>query len=170
MFSGVSNENTIRYLFELTDFDEALRIVGIASSACKDKKSILYAHHRNTAGSCYYEMNQLIPCRNDYTLTLEIRRSKLSGDDPEMASILANMGNLEYADGNLDEALVYYNQAMEIRTRLGDIAANRLALSYLQIGRVHLQRKMVDEALIMFAKSEALFVRTVGGSRQHMAR
>jgi hypothetical protein len=80
------------------------------------------------------------------------------------------MGNLEYAVDNLPEAMDYYNQAIEIRIRAGDAAANLLAISYLCLSRVYFLQKEYDTAFKILGKSEALFVRTAGAAAPFMAQ
>lgn len=79
------------------------------------------------------------------------------------------MGNVESASENLDEAMTYFNRAVEIREGIGDDAASQLALTYLCIARVYYLQEDFEEASAKLAQSEALFVRTDGSNTQFMA-
>lgn len=80
------------------------------------------------------------------------------------------MGNLEFAWGNMCEAMSYYTRAIDIRTRSGDCAVNLLAISYLCQSRVFFQLKEYDAAYKTLGKSEALFIRTSGAAAPFMAQ
>ncbi len=80
------------------------------------------------------------------------------------------MGNLESAAGDYENAMEYFNRAVKIRLAQGDTAANQLALLYLCIGRVDSLKGDFDKASRNFARSEALFVRTLGAEKHYMAQ
>jgi hypothetical protein len=69
------------YLYEVSNYDEALQIIEIGYTACADKESVLYADLCNTAGVCYTEKNFLSKCRSALETSLRIRRAKLLPKD-----------------------------------------------------------------------------------------
>jgi hypothetical protein len=80
------------------------------------------------------------------------------------------MGNLESTCDNLDEAMDYFNRAVELRLAAGDAAAGLLATTYICVARVHFLKGEYDEAFKISAKSEALFVRTAGADNHFLAK
>lgn len=71
-----------RYIYELGDFDVSKKVVEIAILACENKDSLLYAELRSTAGSLFYDLNQLDNCRQAWDEALRIRESKLPQNSP----------------------------------------------------------------------------------------
>lgn len=158
-----------RYLFEIADYDECLNVIQIACTASNDHTSAAYAHLLNTRASAYYELNRLGPSRQAIESALSIRREVLPENDPEIAISLANLGNVEAAEGNLDEASVLFEQAAAIREHIGDPAATMLALNYLQLGRVFFQKGDYPHAYDLYQRSEGIFNKRVGRNRNFTA-
>src|SRR5271163_95342 len=158
-----------RYLFEIADYDECLNIISIAHSACEDKTSLAFAHLLNTQSTVYYEMHQLGRSRSAIERAYQIRSTKLDPKHPEIAISLANLGNVEAAEGNLDTALELFNEAAEIREHIGEAAAIMLALNYLQIGRVWFWKGGRDKAYQYYQRSEGVFMKRAGRNRQYTA-
>lgn len=158
-----------RYLYEIGDYDTCLKLVNTASAACEDKTSVRYANLRNTAGTCYFDMNRLQDCRRDYEIALAVQESENGHDDVKVSYMLHNMGNLETGCGRYEEAMDYYTKAIAIRTTQGESAAGQLALTNLCIGRLCYFRKEYDEAMKFLASSEELFVQTSGADTYFMA-
>ncbi|RMZ83331.1 hypothetical protein DV737_g1737, partial [Chaetothyriales sp. CBS 132003] len=145
------------YLFEIGEYDECLNMIAIARTAVSDESSFLLSHLLNTEGVAYYELNMLGPSRRALEQCLEIRRSEFGNDHPEVAISLANLGNVECAEGNYDIAYEYLNEAAGIRESLGDEAAVMLGLNYMQIGHVKAQTDDDAAAYAMYQKSEGVF-------------
>lgn len=78
------------------------------------------------------------------------------------SSIRANLGNVESAQGNLEEALELLTQAARIRENIGDDAAVMLALNYLQIGRVYFLKGEYTRAYIEYQRCEGVFLKKAG--------
>jgi tetratricopeptide (TPR) repeat protein len=86
----------------------------------------------------------------------------------KVGAIYHNLGNMETATGNLDEAIDNYQQATEIYMK--HEAASQLALTDLCVGRLYLLQNKYQEARNMVARSEALFVRELGTERGFAAQ
>jgi tetratricopeptide (TPR) repeat protein len=93
----------------------------------------------------------------------------LDKNDALVASSLANLGNVETADENYEEARTLYQQAARIREEIGDSAATMLALTYLQIGRVDTLERKYQDGLKMLQRSESLFNRQTGSRLHYLA-
>lgn len=78
--------NAAWYLFELSNYDTSLQVLEIAMSACRDKDSLQYADLCNTAGTCYYELNQALNARTFYDTVSQIRQNQLAEDDIDSKS------------------------------------------------------------------------------------
>ena len=164
-------DHVLRYLYEIADYDECLNIVEIGCLACDDKESLTYAHLLNTQGSAWYELNKLKLCRDAFEAAIAIREKLLSEDDPEVTISFANLGNVEAAEGNLDEALMWFGKAANIRERVGDKAATLLGLNYLQIGRAYFQKGRSDysRAYDFYQRAEGIFNKRTGRNRNYVA-
>ncbi|RMZ87885.1 hypothetical protein DV736_g4887, partial [Chaetothyriales sp. CBS 134916] len=144
------------YLFEIGEYDECLNLVAIARSAVTDQSSLLFSHLLNTEGVTYYELNMLGPSRLAMEQCLEIRRSELGDDHPEVAISLGNLGNIELAEGNHEVAFECLGEAASIREAMGDEAAVMLGVNYMQIGHVKAQIDDDTAAYAMYQKSEGV--------------
>ena len=102
-------------------------------STCSDRDSILYAHLANTAGSIYFELNDLKKARPHLETVLDIRKRR--DTEEEYSNTLSNMANLLSAEGRIDEALSAFEEAESVRHKLGENGILGLALTSLGIGR-----------------------------------
>ena len=118
----------------------------------------------NTEGTMYYELNYLAKSKAAMETCLDIRNQKLKPKHLERAVVLANLGNVETAEGNYEKALEYLQQAADIREDIGDEAAVLLAVNYMQIGRVYAIQNR-DDAYEMYQKCEAVLNRRVGRNK-----
>ena len=64
-------------MYEVSDYDMCLRLTETAAVACLDTESLQYAALCMTAGSAYYELNQVSECRKKWELSMQIREAKL---------------------------------------------------------------------------------------------
>jgi hypothetical protein len=71
-----------RYLHELGDYDVSGRVLETAISACEDKNSLLYAELRSTAGSHFFDLNQLRQSQSAWNDSLRIRKRILPDTSP----------------------------------------------------------------------------------------
>jgi serine/threonine protein kinase/tetratricopeptide (TPR) repeat protein len=72
-----------------------------------------------TLGIIYNKLGLYDESRELTQKALNKRRQISSGDDPELATDLANMGNLVYNLGDYKKAEQYYREALAIRRRIG---------------------------------------------------
>ncbi|KAH9205993.1 P-loop containing nucleoside triphosphate hydrolase protein, partial [Leptodontidium sp. 2 PMI_412] len=158
------------YLYELGDYTATSLAATIGLQACVDKESLVCAELQLIDGCHHYELNQLAECRKSWEESLRVRLKCLDKDHPRLAAIYNNLGNLEVAMGNLDEADEYYTLAMNIWLAGGDNTAEQLAVTYLCIGRFHMLQRNFEEALRYTSLSEALFLRTIGAEMSFMAQ
>ncbi|CZR55427.1 uncharacterized protein PAC_05315 [Phialocephala subalpina] len=161
--------NCAWYIYELGDFDVSKKVVEIAILSCENKDSLLYAELRSTAGSLFYDLNQLDNCRQAWDEALRIRESKLPQNSPHIAAIFNNLGNAELAQGNIEDSMDYFNRAIPIWKAEGDKTATHLALTYLCVGRSRMIAGDLNEAMKWTSQSDALFMRTIGSDKGFMA-
>lgn len=154
----------IRYLYEVSDYSECLRICDVGCSASVSKRSIPYAHLLNTIGVIQYELNNSKASRKAFETALNIRLEIFGAKHLEVATVLANIGNVESAKGNYDEAQDLFERAAVIREQAGGPLEEleMLALTFMQLGRVAALRGDYDHACKMYQKSEAYLLRKPG--------
>jgi tetratricopeptide (TPR) repeat protein len=87
-----------------------------------------------------------------------------------VASIYSNLGNLELATGNAEEASEYFDQSVKLWKEGGEATAFNLALTYLNIARLQKLRGQLDAAMETTMLSESLFKRTMGQDKGFMAK
>jgi tetratricopeptide (TPR) repeat protein len=143
----------------------------IARSAIEesDRQSLLHAKILNTEGSARFELNQLKSARAAFEEAREIRVTRLAPDDPLVASILANCGNVESAEGYLEEADSLFVEAARIRETYGDRETQMLGLTYLQRGRVWYLKGEYSRASELYYKADACFKKKTGQNHVHLA-
>jgi tetratricopeptide (TPR) repeat protein len=143
----------------------------IARSAMdeKDKNTLLHSRLLNIEGSARFELNQLKGARAAFEAARDIRVTLLEPEDPLVASILANLGNVESAEGNLDEADALFVEAARIRETYGDREAVMLGVTYMQRGRVWYLKNELFQAFEMYNKADACFKKKAGQDQIHLA-
>jgi hypothetical protein len=87
-----------------------------------------------------------------------------------VASIYSNLGNVELATGNAEDASDYFDRSVKLWMEGGDATAYNLALTYLNVARLQKLRGQLDAAMRTTMLSESLFVRTIGTDRGFMAK
>lgn len=152
-----------RYLYEVADYTECLTICDVGCSASASKRSVTYAHLLNTIGATNYENNKLKASRKAFETVYNIRLELFGPNELEIATILANIGNIESAEGNYDEAQDLFERAATIREKYsGQEESEMLGLTFMQLGRVAALRGDHNQAWKMYQKSEAYLLRKPG--------
>ena len=145
-----------RYLFEVGEHRESKQLLKTGFHVCGNEDSLLYAHLRNTAGVVDFELNHLPRSRASLEKALEVRRKLLHPYHEELANTVHNMGNLTSAEGDLETALKYFEEAEDIRSRLGEDSAIPLAITNQGMGRALFLQHQYDEAMERYEKAELL--------------
>jgi tetratricopeptide (TPR) repeat protein len=158
-------------LYEVSDYDECLKICDVGCSASASKRSIPYAHLLNTIGAIHYETNNLKASRKAFETVHRIRLELFGSKHLEVATILANIGNVESAEGNYDEAQDLFESAATIREQSdGPLEESEmLGLTFMQLGRVAALRGDHEQAWKMYQKSEAYLLRKSGHNDAFLA-
>jgi len=154
---------------EINDYDVCGRVIDTAKSACEEKMSIEYGKLCNTAGGLCIELNLLADCRAAFEETLRIWQQILPSNHPGMASAYSNLGNVELASGNIEDASDYYDRSVKLWMEGGDATASNLALTYLNMARLQKLQGQLDVAMRTTMLSESLFARTTGTDKGFMA-
>jgi tetratricopeptide (TPR) repeat protein len=152
-------------LFEVSDYAECLKICEIGCSASASKRSTPYAHLLNTIGCTHFENSNLKASRQAFETVLSIRLELYGPNDLEVANVLGNLGNIESAEGNYDEAQNLFESAATIRKDFSkQDESEMLGMTYMQLGRVAALRGDPHQAWKMYQKSEAYLLRKPGQS------
>ena len=122
----------------------------------------------------FSELNDIAKAKEANGIGLRIRKS-LYDEDPtsieqEYANSLNNMGNIESAEGRLDEALAYFTKAETIRVPLGEEVIVPLALTHLTTGRALFLQGHYEKARHRFEKAGEMFERKFGRDSHFMAQ
>ncbi|KAH8601746.1 hypothetical protein B0O99DRAFT_588930 [Bisporella sp. PMI_857] len=166
-------KNCAWYKLEVGEHNSSLAILEVARKACMDKSSELYAHLLNTEGCCYFEKNDLQKCREAWEPALKIREAAAksgSADAMEEYSVqVNNFGNLETAEGHIDEAIKSFSKAEKMRLAMGPTGLTSLGLTHMTSGRAYFEKKDFSEAAKRYDKAEAIFVEKFGARGHFMA-
>ena len=106
-----------------------------------------------TLGTLYIKLGLYDEARDLKERAVEARRQTTDGDDPELATDIANLATVIYSLGDYETAEEYYNEALEMRRRLdqsdAEIAAtlNNLALAKRQQGAFAEAEVILQEVL-----------------------
>jgi tetratricopeptide (TPR) repeat protein len=138
-----------------------------ACSASESKETLLYSHLINTIGAAYFESNNLKKCRIHFENARDLRERLLPENDLQVAVSLANLGNVETAEGLYDEAQILLEEAARIRELQKEPLM--LGLSFLQLGRVWFLRNEFDHARQMYSKADACFAKRGAEDPLYMA-
>ena len=126
-------------------------------SAVESKDTLLYSHLANTIGCAFYEINNLKKSRINFETARELREKHLPENDLRVAVSLANLGNVETAEGNYDEAQILFEEAARIREPQKQPLT--LGLTFLQLGRLWFLRNEFDQARRMYSSADACFAK-----------
>ncbi|KAL2064599.1 hypothetical protein VTL71DRAFT_3736 [Oculimacula yallundae] len=157
------------YLYESGEYTTTALVSKTGLRAANDKESMVYAELLLIDGCHHYDMNELVDCRKSWERSLRVREKILVATDEKLAAIYNNLGNLELAMGNMEEAEEHYNQSMKLWLLGGDKTAEQLAITYLCQARFHMLKRDFKEAMRYTSLSESLIVRTSGADQQSMA-
>ena len=98
---------------------------------------------------------------------MEIRKEVLGEKHPDTAMSYNNIGNVYYNLGDYNEALEYFNKALEIKKEvLGEKHAN-IASSYLNIGNLYYKLGDYKKALKYHNKALEIFRSELGESHPY---
>jgi hypothetical protein len=131
------------------------------------KYTLLFAHFHNSAGVAHFELNELDKARAHFLITKEIRESHINPEEPEteelFALILQNIGMLESAAGNLDEAIALLTKGQRIRDGLRiPPERKRLQNLHTQLGRALILKGMMEEGRQQYQLGDEITVEKFG--------
>ncbi|KAG4441818.1 hypothetical protein IFR05_002682 [Cadophora sp. M221] len=159
--------NAAWYLYEIGDYDACNRVAENGIIACGSKTARLYAGLRLTQGACLFELNRLMDCRKAWEDAQRVRTSELRKDEPGIAAMYNNLGNLELAVGEVEKAMENYEHALLIWVNW-PTSALQLAITYLCVGRLHTLQGNYSEALKFANDSNELVETTIGPDKAFM--
>lgn len=157
-------KNCIWYMFEIGELKDSLKLLGVAFEACREKRSELYAYLCNSAGTIYYELNDLIECRRYNEECLNIRTECLKAGHADFANTWNNTANLLLSEGRVDEAIKMITLAEESRELGGEIAKEYLGMSHLNKGRMYFVKKEYNTAREYYKRSRSLLLKSGYGN------
>ncbi|KAK8037632.1 TPR-like protein [Apiospora marii] len=153
--------NCAWYLFELGAWGETLDLINIVTNVCKDNDELSHAHLLNSAGMCYFYLNDLVQCRKALTESQRIREANLDPSDEELANTFLNLGNLESAEGKYDEAIADFDKSVGIRKGIAG-AEVMLGVCHLTKARALINKKDYDAASGELDASMEVFIQSLG--------
>jgi tetratricopeptide (TPR) repeat protein len=159
-----------RYLYEIGEFDDALKLLDMAYTVCPDKTTLVYAHLCNSAAAILFELNDLKKCKEMDDKAFAIRSTLLPEDDLDLAACFHNLGLLEGAQGRQDESMALIARAERARVKAGEEAIISLGLGHLIYGRAHFFKSQFQEARARYDEAGKIFARTLGPKSQFSAQ
>ena len=84
-----------------------------------------------------------------------------------MADSYLNIGSLYGTKGDLENALLQFQRALEIQTRVFGSEHPSVAMSYFNMGLVYRSLGKAEEAREMFTKTYSIFLKVLGPDHPH---
>ena len=84
-----------------------------------------------------------------------------------MATSYNNIGGVYLKKGDLENALLQFQRALEIRTRVFGSEHTDVAMSYGNMGCVYRSLGKAEEAREMFTKTYSIFLKVLGPDHPH---
>lgn len=159
--------NFVRYLHEIREIKECLRISTIALRACP--ANMVYAHLHNSIGALQWIQNNLREARVHFELALPIMKDNLGFEDEEYIGVLANVGSALASECRDEDSLVAYREVERVRT-LKRLPKNiGLAFLHLGVGRIELRMGNMPAARERFRNAEEVIRKQHGPQGLYMA-
>ncbi|KAI0098054.1 hypothetical protein GGR51DRAFT_577299 [Nemania sp. FL0031] len=112
------------YLIESGSEREACSLFEIALDAHGPKFDLEEGDLLNGLGMAYFSLNEIHKSRNCLTRSQRIRKSLLKPNDLYLATTFQNMGNVDYAEGSFQSAILNFEKSISIReTHNGNFVA-----------------------------------------------
>jgi len=116
----------------------------------------------NELGTLAYTEEKHEDAVTRYQRALELRRAALGPTHPEVAAVLANLGNALHGLDRFDDALAAYHESLQIReTTLGPDHPD-VAVTLNNMGVLFKNRGKNDEALAALLRAEDIWTRALG--------
>ncbi|RDW64275.1 hypothetical protein BP5796_10777 [Coleophoma crateriformis] len=161
-------KSCIWYTYEKGEYKTALYLLKIAYTVYEDKETEVYADLQFKAGGIYLDQNDLVNCRTAWEDARDIYcRLKSSGQGSAKKAltwVLHSLGNLESADGNLDEAFAYFAEAAEQRRHEKPVQPWREGLAKMTLGRAYYLKGDCDTAIKNYVEAEEIFKESYASS------
>ncbi|UJR18965.1 hypothetical protein I4U23_022094 [Adineta vaga] len=155
-------------LLNIGKYTEAKQFLQLALNEVNnsDQQSQAALHHQ--IGFIYHEMGELEKSITEYEQSLAIKLSYLSDDDPEFALTFANMSGVYRELGQLDVALIYIQQALDIDQRHSN-HETILAARFHCMGMILHDQNKIDEAIEQFQKVLTIWIRNLPSTHPTIA-
>lgn len=160
-------KNSAWYQYEANEYLDCLKLIDIATKACKDKKSLLYAYFCSHAACAHYELHEIEKGKEKVLLAISIRKAKLDPDHLDYINAIANNALLNLSSRQYEEAERLFEECRKVRERVqADYAtATRLLLGItcclmdkLDRAKHHLD---ITETALKGGGDESLWVKSV---------
>jgi hypothetical protein len=106
-------------MYEVSDYSMCLRLTETAAVAAWDTESLRYATLCMTAGSAYYELNQLSECRKKWEIFMQIQEANLPRGHLEVRTRQL-LGHLDHHI--INSSLTEGDYSFPIRTTIWEIS------------------------------------------------
>ena len=70
-----------RYLYEISNYTDALHLLDIAEEACEDRTTRIYSHLVNLRASIDLDKNDLVSCRILQDKVLQLEKAAFDAED-----------------------------------------------------------------------------------------
>ncbi len=148
-----------RYLWEVGQYDEALRLLDQTESVCAHTlglHSLEAARIYVNRGSVFSTLNRYDEAGKLFQRGLQIRSELLPEHSPLLANSYMQMGNYLTSQGHFEHAVQAHRQVIGIREKTPETPSGIMIVSYFNICRSLLLGNRVDEAEAYLKRAEAL--------------
>jgi tetratricopeptide (TPR) repeat protein len=145
------------FLYEIGDLHQSLKYLEIAKQACPDSQCLDYARFCNTAAVIWYELNNLVKCRENNEKCYKIYTALLAPDDIRLAHSYNNLALLSFSEKGYGKSLEHSIKSREILMKQQVVNQYALGLNSMVRGRIHFVQGDHDEASKHWAQSSEIF-------------
>ena len=146
------------FQYEIGDLTGCLEYLEIAKLAAPDQECFKYGQFCNTAACIWYELNNLVKCRENIEVTLRLYKDLVDEDSPYLATAYSNHGLCLFSERRYTESLHNFELAKTIHGKRGAAGAYMLGLNHMMVGRVFHVQGQHDVAHDHYQEARRVFI------------
>ena len=157
--SLLTPNDAVRYMWEIGQLNEALKLLECIETVCSKSsslESLEVARIYVNRGSVLSTLNRYDEAGELFDKALQIRSKLLKENDPLLANSYMQMGNYLTSRGRFEEAVKSHLRVIDIRTRTLETPVGIMTISYFNLCRSLLMGNRLDEAEVYLKKAEDL--------------
>ncbi|RMD48521.1 MAG: tetratricopeptide repeat protein, partial [Ignavibacteria bacterium] len=133
----------------------------IINSRADDTLNLSIAQTHYLLGLFYKDFEEVAESEKHLMKALEIRKLKLSPDDPLIGDVYNNLGVLYHIKSDFEKAEVYLRNALRLRKKRG-LFDKSVASTYMNLGNIYINTFELQKSLVCFDSALIIQMKTIG--------